>query len=108
MIVLATGSVVLLVALIGGFNLVLRQQVHADLDSRLAERASAALSNVVVHRGRLTVREAPDDQAIDQQVWVFASGRSIEAPREPRQVSAAARMLASRAGAFMDVPAADV
>jgi two-component system, OmpR family, sensor kinase len=107
-VVLVTGSLILLVALIGGFNLVLRRQIHDDIDSRLKERASAALSTVVVRNGTPAVREAPGDQAIDQDVWVFAGGRVIDAPAEPAAAHAAAAQLAQRPGHFRDVPDLDL
>jgi signal transduction histidine kinase len=107
-LVVAGGSLVLVVALIVGFNVVLRDQIRSDIDSRLGERASAALANVVVRRGHVSVREAPGDQAIDQQVWVFAAGRDVESPPEPHVVSAAARDAAARPGSHVDVPALDV
>src|SRR2546423_5710438 len=107
-LVLALGSVVLVAVLIGGFNVVLRQQTRSDLDTRLRERASAALANVVVRGEKVLVREAPGDQAIDQQVWVFDRGRLIESPREPVEVTAAARAAAAQPGHFRDVPKLDV
>jgi signal transduction histidine kinase len=106
--VLATGSLLLVVALIAGFNVFLRNEIHHDLNARLAERASAALANVVVHGGRVGVREAPGDRAIDQQVWVFANGRLIEAPPAPPAAAAAARATAARPGAFVDLGALDL
>src|SRR4051794_13139319 len=107
-LVLGLGSVLLVSVLIASFNLVLRNQIHSDLDARLKERASAALANVVVRNGKVSVREAPGDEAIDQQVWVFAGGRVVEAPREPAAASAASRSAAGSPGHFSDVPALDL
>jgi signal transduction histidine kinase len=107
-LVLALGSVVLVTALIGGFNIVLRQQTRSDLDTRLKERASAAVSNVLVRDGKIVVREAPGDQAIDQQVWVFNGGRLIESPREPARATAAARAAAAEPGRFRELPPLDL
>src|SRR3954447_13135722 len=100
---LGLGSVLLVAALIASFNVVLRDQIHSDLDARLQERASAALANVVVRRGDVEVREAPGDQAIDQQVWVFAGGRIVEAPPGPPRVTAHARAAAAHPGHFSDL-----
>src|SRR3954454_12930250 len=107
-LVLGLGSVLLVSVLIASFNVVLRNQIHSDLDARLKERASAALANVVVRRGRVAVREAPGDQAIDQQVWVFADGRLVEAPAEPPGLTARARVAAGSPGHFNDVQSLDV
>ena len=108
MLVLATGTIVLVAVLIAGFNLVLRNGLHHDLDARLKERASAALANVVVRDGRVVVREAPGDQAIDQQVWVFSGGRVVEAPAESEAAAAAAARAAAAPGTFRDVPQRDL
>src|SRR4051794_5624128 len=89
-VVLVTGTVLLLAGLIAGFNVVLRSQINQDVDARLRDRASTALANVVVRGNRVVVREAPGDQAIDQQVWVFARGKAVESPREPARADAAA------------------
>jgi signal transduction histidine kinase len=107
-LVLVGGSVLLVAGLIAGFNLVLRSQIHHDLDVRLKERASAALANVLVRGDGIVVREAPGDQAIDQQVWVFAGRRPIESPPAPRAASTAARSAASTPGRFADVGALDL
>jgi signal transduction histidine kinase len=102
-VVLAVGSLVLVVCLIGGFNLVLRNQLHNDLDSRLRERATAALANVVVQHGRVVVREAPNDQALDQAVWVFQGSKAIDSPAQPAPANAAAAAAAGSPGSFHDV-----
>jgi signal transduction histidine kinase len=107
-LVLAIGSLVLVTALIGAFNLVLRGQNRTDLNTRLKERSSAALANVAIRHGTVSVREAPGDEAIDQQVWVFAGGRLVEAPREPASAMAAARSAALAPKHFSDVPALDL
>src|SRR5437868_4278435 len=107
-LVLATGSLVLVTVLIAGFNLVLRSQTHSDLDARLRERASAALANVVFRHGSVKVHEAPGDQAIDQQVWVFARGRAIESPIGPPGAHSGARAAAARPDTFADVAPLDL
>jgi len=107
-LVLATGSILLVAVLIGGFNVVLRNQIDSDLKTRLRDRSSAALANVVVKNGKVTVREAPGDQAIDQQVWVFAHDRLVEAPREPPSATAGARLAAAKPRQFRDVDPLDL
>ncbi|MFL5838998.1 MAG: ATP-binding protein [Thermoleophilaceae bacterium] len=107
-VVLATGSVLLVAGLIAGFNLVLRSQIDNDLNARLRERASAALANVVVRGDEVVVREAPGDQAIDQQVWVFARGHAVESPNEPARADAAAAAAAVKPDTFRDLDALDL
>jgi signal transduction histidine kinase len=99
---------VLVVGLIGGFNVVLRNQLHNDVDSRLRERASSALANIAVRGRRVTVREAPGDEALDQALWVFQDGRAIESPRQGAAANAAAAAAARRPGSFRDVDALDL
>lgn len=99
-LVLALGSIVLVAVLIGGFNLVLQSQIRSDLNTRLKERASAASVNVIVRDGRVRVREAPNDRAIDQQIWVFAGGSLVESAPEPPKATAAALAAAARPGSF--------
>ena len=107
-LVLAIGSLILVTILIGAFNAVLRSQIRSDVDARLRERASAALANVVVKPGKVRVREAPGDQAIDQQVWVFSGNRAIESPPEPRGATAVARAAAAHPGRFRDAGGLDL
>jgi signal transduction histidine kinase len=107
-VTLAAGSVVLVTLLIAGFNLLLRSEIRGDLNTRLRERASAVLANVVVRNDGIAVRDAPGDQAIDQQVWVFQRGRAIEAPPGEGGSLAAARAAALRPGSFSDVEASDL
>lgn len=107
-LVLALGSAVLVTALVAGFNLFLHDQGRADLDRRLAERGSAALSNVDVRRDAVQVREAPNDQALDPQVWVFARGRRIEHPAGQTLADRTASELARQPGGYRDVPGLDL
>jgi signal transduction histidine kinase len=107
-LVLAVGSVILVTALVVAFNLFLRNQSHADLDRRLSERATAALSSVDVRNGSVRLRETPNDQALDQHVWVFAGGRALERPVTPAVAHRVAAELARRPGAYADVPGLDL
>jgi signal transduction histidine kinase len=67
--------------LVAGFNVVLRARLDADVNDLLSGRASAQLATLSSAGGRLEVGEAPDDAAVDSQVWVFAGGRQLEHPR---------------------------
>jgi signal transduction histidine kinase len=107
-LVLAIGSAILVSALVVGFNVFLWNQSHADLDRGLADRASAALSDIEVAGGSVKVREAPNDQALDQQVWVFAHNRPVERPVAAPAADRAAAELARRPGGYRDVPGADL
>jgi signal transduction histidine kinase len=54
--------------------------------------------------GRLEVAEAPDDAALDAQVWVFAGSRELERPpRVPAAVEDAARALSGGPRRTLDV-----
>jgi hypothetical protein len=106
--VLATGSIILVAALIGAFNVVLRGQIDSDLNARLTDRASVARASVVVKNNKAVVREAPGDTAIDQQVWVIVNGRIVEAPPATARATAAARIAAAHPHTFLDVGSLDL
>jgi signal transduction histidine kinase len=73
-LVLGAGLVLISVAL----NLLLVGRLSADASAVLANRAAAMAATVDTHGGRLRLREAPDDQALDQHAWVFdAAGRTL-------------------------------
>ncbi|HZT54519.1 MAG TPA: histidine kinase dimerization/phospho-acceptor domain-containing protein, partial [Gaiellaceae bacterium] len=95
-------------ALVLAFNLILARTLTRDASDLARARASAQLALLTVERGRLLVREAPDDGAADAAVWVFAHGRVLEQPRAGPAVSAAAHALARGPARFADVPAADI
>jgi two-component system OmpR family sensor kinase len=63
------------------FNVILDDRLSTDATSLLRDRASAELSTLRVVHGRLVAAEAPDDAALDSQVWVFADARPLERPR---------------------------
>jgi signal transduction histidine kinase len=107
-LVLAAGATVLTLALVIGFNLVLRAGLRRDVDNSLRARASGALASVEVLSGRIRIREVPGDAAIDRQVWVFSGARVLEAPPEPAVAQAAARAAARAPGTFREVPALDL
>jgi two-component system, OmpR family, sensor kinase len=92
-----------LAALIVGFNLLLAHNLASDADRLARPRAAAELGVLDIRNGRVVVTETPDDLAPDASVWVFSHGRMIESPPASAQVTAAARRLALKAPAFMDV-----
>lgn len=76
------GAVALvLVVLIGAFNVVLRQRLSSEADNALFSRASSELASLHVVAGRVVVPEVPDAAALDAQTWVFAGSRALERPR---------------------------
>ena len=107
-LVLVVGAIALTTALVGGFNIVLRSGLRHDVDSALRARASSALASLAVANGRVRVREAPGDEAIDRQVWVFEGNRLIEAPRDGGTADAAVRAAARQPRRFRDIPSFDL
>jgi two-component system OmpR family sensor kinase len=99
--VMAVGLAVLAVA----FNLVLAHQLGGELDSVLRAGAEAQLTTLSVVDGRLEVAEAPDDAALDAQVWILAGSRELERPqRAPAAVERAVRQLARGPRRTLDLP----
>jgi two-component system, OmpR family, sensor kinase len=101
----AVGAVALVLgALTVGFNLVLEDRLETDANSVVQSRASAELSAIQVdHRGRIVLAEAPDDNALDSQIWVFAGHRRLEEPRASAPVMRAAESLAGGPRRLRDV-----
>jgi two-component system OmpR family sensor kinase len=74
-----------LVALIGGFNLVLADRLSHDADEVLRARVAGVLPGLTTDGGRLVVRNSPDQAALEGDVWVFGeNGRLLEGPRRSR------------------------
>ena len=96
-LVVAVLAVVLiaLAAVIAGFNIVLSSRLSHDADEVLRARADGALSSLSAEGPRLVVREAPDQGALEGEVWVFAGTRLLEGPRSRPRIY---REVASLAG----------
>lgn len=107
-LVVASGTILLCIVLVAGFNLVLRAGLRNDADDLLRARASAALASVDVRGGRVRVREVPGDNALDGLVWVFAGGKVIERPRAPAAALAGATAAARTPHHFRDVASLDL
>jgi two-component system, OmpR family, sensor kinase len=90
-LVLAVGLALLTLAV----NVMISNQLDADLTSRLRERADAALATVSLQHGRVVVRDAVDDAALDQQAWIFAGGRLVRRPEARSRAQRAAEQLAN-------------
>ena len=81
MAVLAVVFVALL-ALIGGFNLVLSNRLSRDANEVLSARAAGALAGLSADHGKLVMHDTPDQGAAEGEVWVFdGRGRLLEGPR---------------------------
>ena len=102
LVVLAAVSVALVVATVG-FNLLLLHTGDLDADSLLRQRADSERSLIRVTGGRLTQVESSSDPVGDSRVWIFADGRTIEAPRARAKTAAAARSLVGGPRRFMTV-----
>jgi signal transduction histidine kinase len=85
-------ATVLVAVVILVFNLILSSNLDADVNSRLRTRAAAVATTVYSAGGTLRIRESPNDEAIDAQVWVFdAARRAVVSARATQPVQAAAR-----------------
>ena len=106
LVVVATVAAAL-AALIAGFNLLLAHNLSSSADDLVRARVEVHLGQLQTQDGKLTLGEAADDAAVDSQLWVFAGGRTLEAPRTGALVTAAARGLAHGPPRFVDVPSVD-
>ena len=102
LVVLAAVSIALVVATVG-FNLLLLHTGDLDADSLLRQRADSERGLIRVTGGKLTQVEASSDPVGDSRVWIFANGRTIEAPRARAKTAAAARSLVGGPRRFMTV-----
>ncbi|TMM02627.1 MAG: HAMP domain-containing histidine kinase, partial [Actinobacteria bacterium] len=78
-----------------------------DANSVAQSRASAELSAVRLARGHIVLPEAPDDSALDSQVWVFEGGRALERPRSGSANDQAAAALVGGPRRFTEVSSTD-
>jgi len=72
-LVLAVGLALLTL----GLNLLLSHQLDKDLSSVLRERADVQLAAITIQRGRVVPREAPNDETLDEQVWIYQGTRRV-------------------------------
>jgi two-component system, OmpR family, sensor kinase len=100
-LVLAVGLALLTL----GLNLLLSHQLDKDLSSVLRERAEVQLAAITIQRGRLVSREAPNDETLDEQTWIYQGPRKVHRSVAPPSVQRAADTLAaaSRPGAEVSV-----
>ncbi len=90
------------------FNLLLASSLNGDVNSRLRGLAAAAATTVQIDDGRITVREAPNDRAIDAQLWVFDGRRAVLRPgAQPALQRAAATLARSPSRRLLDVDSSE-
>ena len=86
------------------FNLLLVAQLRNQADDVLRTRAAAAVSTVDVDAaGRLTVREPPNDAALDAGVWVFQGASAVDRAPARAAVQRAADALTRGGRRFVEV-----
>jgi signal transduction histidine kinase len=91
------------------FNVVLGARLDSDADDVLRAQATARIGALAVSDGRLSVSEAPDEAAVESQVWIFAGNRVLERPnRSHPRIDAAAARLAGGPRRFVQLSSPDV
>jgi signal transduction histidine kinase len=95
-----------LVVLVAAFNVVLSRELGRAATDRARSRATTEMAALRTEGGRLRLGESPDAGMVDAPIWVYADGRTLEAPRVDPGVSAAAARLASGPARAVDVPGA--
>jgi len=86
-------AAIILAALVLAFNVALRVTLDRDASNVARARAQAILATVATSGGDVTAQEAPDDAALDAQVWIYAGGQLVEGPQRstgPLNTAAAA------------------
>jgi two-component system heavy metal sensor histidine kinase CusS len=101
----AAGVVALLVV---AFNVVLAASLDRDVNRTLRSKAAAATTTAVVTAGHVVVRDAPNDAAIDREVWVYEGRRALVRPPGAAALQRAADALARRPGTFAQTPDGEV
>jgi signal transduction histidine kinase len=90
--------------LVGAFNVVLQTSLDGNLDRTLRSKAAAALTTASVTSTGVVVRDAPNDEAIDREVWVYEGRRALVRPPGSPLLQRAADALALRGGGFASSP----
>jgi signal transduction histidine kinase len=103
-LVAVCASAIWVCALTGILNVVLGAELRGQADALLRTRADAAALTVTLHaNGTVSVREPPNDAALDASVWIFQGTRALERPRATAPVQAAARRLARGGRQYVNV-----
>jgi len=104
--VLAAAVAVALLVVV--FNVVLATSLDGDVDRALRSKAAAATTTVLTTGGHVVVRDAPNDEAIDRQVWIYAGTGAVVRPPGDAALQAAADELARSGAAFAEKAGMDV
>jgi signal transduction histidine kinase len=95
----AVGVLAIALVLLGAVgNFILSNRLKADSESVLRSRAAAQAVTLERVDGKVQVREATADAALDNRSWVYADGKWVEQSRAPAAVQKAVNELA-QAGA---------
>ena len=87
------------------FNVILGGRLSSDASDRARALVSARVATVGVTGGHVDLREAPDGNAIDTQVWVFEGTKVVEEPEAATpSLTAAVRTLTSGPERVEDAP----
>jgi signal transduction histidine kinase len=101
-IIVSLGAALAIGALTLAFNLALRSSLHQDANRVVSARAAAALGTVGVENAQVRAREAPDQGAVDAQVWIYSGRHAVERPRAPKSVQGLAESLARGPTGYAD------
>jgi two-component system, OmpR family, sensor kinase len=107
-ILVTVAAVITLAVLTTGFNLLLRSNLNADANRVLQARASAALEEVSVQNGSITIKESPDQAAPDSQLWIYRGKRALERPPAAGSTQQLADSLAGGPKARAEDPGPDI
>ena len=105
----ALGSVgIAVVAMTVAFNLLLARNLSHNANDVARARAGAQVAALRPTKNGLATGETPDEALGESPFWVFSRGKTLEAARSPRAVTAAAHSLAGGRSRFLEVAGADV
>jgi signal transduction histidine kinase len=108
LLLVITSMVVVVGALVTGFNLVLSRSLDNNAHDLVRSRALAGLGTLQVVNGRLVAYEAPELRPTDTDLWVYRSdGRPLEQPRASPAVQRAVVRLLDGPARFEDVSSKD-
>src|SRR5205085_9915506 len=97
-------AAIVVALLVIAFNVVLAKALDRDLERTLRSKAAAAVTTTDVSSGRVVVHDAPNDAAIDSDVWVYAGARAIVRPAAGATVQHLADVVSREPGAFAKTP----
>lgn len=89
-------AALILLGVVGNF--ILTNRLKADVDSVLRSRAAAQSATLERVNGKVQVREASADAALDNRSWVYANGSWVEQSSAPSSVQDAVKELAQAPG----------